>query len=194
MGLKLALVTLVIIACFGVNAQDDSIRLPDSVIPEHYRIRILSILDQDDFRMVGNVHMNVFVRQATDRIVLHAVDLTLLNDSISVAPLVPKNGRNFLDDLEDSEHGDPNLKERIAIKTVSYDSEKEFVVIRLASKMEDNRRYGVHFNYRGKLSKGLKGFYRSDYLNKKDQSKRYNFTIITLQKKKNNLWEYAFHI
>ena len=83
----LIVVFLVGLACHvSVASDDNDIRLPQSIIPENYRIKMLPILEEGDFRLFGSVRMDFRVKEATDRIVLHAVNLTV--DNVNVRPLV----------------------------------------------------------------------------------------------------------
>jgi len=70
---------LLVVLCFvsGAVTWQNDLRLPQTIIPESYRIKILPMLIEGDFRLFGNVRMDFFTTEPTDRIVMHAVNLTI---------------------------------------------------------------------------------------------------------------------
>ena len=66
------------------------IRLPKSIVPEHYHVGIVPNIHENKNAIEGFVHLNFFVQSPTDRIVMHAVNLTLNEDSVTVNPLPSK--------------------------------------------------------------------------------------------------------
>ncbi len=155
-------------------AAADGIRLPGSVVPENYRIKILPIIEEGDFRLFGSVRLDFSTTEPIDRIVLHAVNLTM-DEKITVVPLAGKC-RSVVKRAE-PEEDDPL---ELAAETddhhggyhVSYDREKEFVIIGLPWTLNANHRYRIKFTYHGQLSQGLDGLYRTDYPDPTTGSKR----------------------
>ena len=133
-------------------AIDKDIRLPESVVPLHYDISILP--DLKTSHMEGSVRMDFKVLSATDRVVMHGVNLTVPDDSIEIEPM-------------DS----TSTNEPIQVVSVDYDHSKEFIIIQLAPKMRVGR-YRIRLDYTGALSNNLKGLYRSDYFDQASQSKK----------------------
>lgn len=153
---------LILFLCFvaihhknGATAEDkktNDIRLPKSVVPEHYNVSILPDLETNE--MEGTVRMDFHVLNVTDRIVMHGVNLTVVDESVVV-------------ELLDPSAGDKQLK----FASVQYDSVKEFIIIQLDSPLNPGR-YRVSLDYVGFLSNNLKGLYRSNYFDLTSQSKK----------------------
>ena len=179
----LIVVFLVGLACHvSVASDDNDIRLPQSIIPENYRIKMLPILDEGDFRLFGSVRMDFRVKEATDRIVLHAVNLTV--DNVNVRPLVLVASRcldaaksaaaeaDLLELKSDPEEPSNNYQ-------ISYDADKDFVIIQLPWTLTENRRYRIDLNYRGMVSESLDGLYRVRYLDRSTKSKKYSTSALS---------------
>ena len=156
---------------------DDDIRLPSNIVPKNYRVKLLPILKEDDFRLYGSVRMEFLVKEATDRIVMHAVNLTI-SDNINIVPVLVKNknpqSRSFDADLAEL-LTDP--VEQANGYNISYDTRKDFVFIDLPWTLIANRRYRISMNYRGKVSDTLTGLYRTHYIDRNTSLKRFNFIL-----------------
>ena len=158
------------VGCGGKILPD--IRLPKSIIPEHYQIGLIPDIYHSHNSMEGFVHLDFFVQSSTDRIVLHAVNLTLQKDSVVVVPRMLKAMEMMKENDVSKSDENEKPKQPEVLHPISYDAQKEFVIIHLASNLEENQRYRLKFNYSGTLSKNLKGFYRSDYLELKSNTKK----------------------
>lgn len=70
-----------------VSGQQD-FRLPQSIIPTHYTLRLQPILDEipgyTRFTAPGTVRITVNCTQDTNTIKLHALDLTIIENSTEV--------------------------------------------------------------------------------------------------------------
>jgi aminopeptidase N len=128
------------------------IRLPKSIVPEHYNVGIVPDIYQNNNAIEGFVHIDFFVQSPTDRIVMHSVNLNLNEDSITVN-LLPSKTMEMMRENDVSKSSSNGISEKSKIlkvlRPVSYDVEKEFAIIHLGSKLEENRRYRVMFNYSG---------------------------------------------
>lgn len=60
-------------------------RLPRSIKPHLYQVRLLPFLEPDNFTTEGRVEILTECFERTNRIVLHAADLTILKDRIRVS-------------------------------------------------------------------------------------------------------------
>lgn len=60
------------------------IRLPRSVVPHHYAIRLLPVLEPDNFTVLGHVAIDVECRADTDRVTLHVADIEIDSKSVQV--------------------------------------------------------------------------------------------------------------
>ena len=82
--------TILLVAAIGASAAEQGYsfdrtpgRLPKAVIPIHYAIELEPNLD--DLRLAGSELIDIELREATDRLVLNAVDLTFDEASIDDA-------------------------------------------------------------------------------------------------------------
>ncbi len=128
------------------------IRLPKSIMPEHYFVGIVPDIHQNNNAIEGFVHLDFNVQSPTDRIVMHAVNLTLIEDSVFVN-LLPSKTMEMMRENDVSKTSSSGLSEKSktlkVLRPISYDMDKEFAIIHLGSKLEENQRYRVSFNYSG---------------------------------------------
>jgi puromycin-sensitive aminopeptidase len=114
----------------------DSYRLPRSVVPERYELRIEPDLTTATFR--GAEDVAVHVAEATDEVVLNANDLAV------TAAWVVADG------------------DRRVEATVHLDDEAERLTLRLGEQLAPGRAT-VHLEFEGTINDKLKGLYRSVY-------------------------------
>ena len=84
--------------------------------------------------------------ESAANITLHAAELNIENDSITV---VDKDGTN------------------VNIVNIAYDEDREFIIIHLNESLTVGKSYVVSIKYTGYLQENLKGFYRSSYTDEK---------------------------
>lgn len=60
------------------------IRLPRTVLPRHYDVRLLPILEKGNFTVVGRVVIDLQCMEQTDSIVLHSSDIHVDLKSVQV--------------------------------------------------------------------------------------------------------------
>lgn len=113
-------------------------RLPKKVYPIFYNIT--TDVDLDYLTFQGYIEITIDVVAETDRIVLHALDLTFLKI------------RLFYDDD----------KEEVRITNTTLDKEMETLTIHLEEDL-DVARYKIEADYQGKLNEHNEGLYRSNY-------------------------------
>ncbi len=111
-------------------------QLPNTVIPEKYRLFLTP--DLQDFTFEGHVEIDVNVNSATTEIVLNAAELTLHEASIT--------------------QGDT----RIPASSIATDEDAETATINLSSEAVPGPA-NLTISYQGILNDQLKGFYRSRY-------------------------------
>jgi len=125
-----------------------NVRLPRTVLPRHYDIRLLPIIEKGNFSIYGDVSIDLECKGETDRIVLHSADITVDATSVKVFDQV-KN-------------------QNIVVKGVEYDKEVNFLIIELALKDKGKLRKGYNYTlsmaFTGRLNDELRGFYRSSYI------------------------------
>uniref|UniRef100_A0A146LYB5 Aminopeptidase n=3 Tax=Lygus hesperus TaxID=30085 RepID=A0A146LYB5_LYGHE len=128
------------------------VRLPTSVVPHSYNLKLIPFIQQGNFNFSGNVDITVNVTQATYNITLHSADLSI--QKTSVRRVVEENA--VMD--EDS----PDFQ--IPIRKTEFDLKREFFVIHLNRPLEPGQ-YKVNIEFTGILNDALQGFYRSSYVN-----------------------------
>lgn len=96
--------------------------------------------------------MNVV--ENTSNITLHAKNLNISTDSLSIYQLNGNNQRQF------------------SINRTEAKEEFDFFIIHTNEILEKDAQYEVFIPFKSDLSKGLLGFYRSSYLDKQTKEKR----------------------
>ena len=84
----------------------------------------------------------VFAHESASNITLHAADLTIQNDTISVAKVGEEE------------------EEMMVVTGVQYDKDREFIIINTGSELDTGASYKVTIDYTAYLKDNLKGFYR----------------------------------
>ena len=123
------------------------VRLPKSVVPESYHLRLIPFLQEGNFTFAGEVLIRVNVTQSTYNITLHSNELDILSTEVSRAA-------SF--DFSDSSDVPVSVSEK------KFDSEREFCIIFFGRPLEPGQ-YKIRIKYRGYLNDALQGFYRSSY-------------------------------
>ena len=95
--------------------------------------------------------------EPSSNITLHAADLSIDNDTVTV---VEKGGK------------------KINIDNVDYDEDREFVIIHLQTSCTVGKSYVANIQYTAYLKDNLKGFYRSAY---KDEERNTTEFLATTQ-------------
>lgn len=125
-----------------------NVRLPRAVLPRHYDIRLLPILEKGNFSILGRVSIDVECKEETDRIVLHSFDIVVDPKSVKLV----QNGK------EDKP---------LMVDGISYDTEREFLNVRLCQKhkvkLMKGHNYTLSMEFVGNLTDQLKGLYHSSY-------------------------------
>ena len=124
---------------------NDSVRLPTDLVPLLYRVHLSP--DLDSLAVVGSVAISIDVVSGTDRIVLHAKDMTISSTSLTI------NG-----DLS-------------SVKSTYFVEEHDFLVVIVNDlQAEDKLELSLDFNYT--LRDDLVGFYLSSYVSSNGETVR----------------------
>ena len=126
--------------------------LPTHLKPIDYKLQLVPFIIPDNFTIRGSVEISLSCVVSSDNITLHAADLKIENDTIAVR--------------------DEN-EEYIGVRSVEYDTDREFVIILLDSQLQSDRNYKVKILYTAYLRDNLKGFYRSVYTDQKTGKEEY---------------------
>lgn len=79
-GRIICVLILLFLADIGATLIEDEItsfRLPNETIPVHYNLEITTRIHEDQFDFNGTVDIQVFVKNSTNKIVLHSKDLVI---------------------------------------------------------------------------------------------------------------------
>ena len=125
-------------AAKGTKVKD--VRLPTHLEPVHYNLELVPFLIPDNFTIRGQVEIEVLCRLPAANITLHAADLEIENNTVTV---------------NDLSSGD-----EIEVVNVAYDEAREFFILNTGSELEKGKKYVIKIQYTAFLKDNLKGFYR----------------------------------
>ncbi|XP_076247540.1 suppressor of ER stress-induced death isoform X2 [Calliopsis andreniformis] len=124
------------------------VRLPRSVVPDTYELRLIPFIWEGNFTFNGEVKILVNVTEDTKNVTLHAVDMNI--------------DESFTNIREYSATSDKHRA--IGIIEQKNDTERQFHVIKTSNTLRKGMRYVVHLKFVGYLNDYLQGFYRSSYI------------------------------
>ncbi|XP_062535538.1 aminopeptidase N [Armigeres subalbatus] len=169
--------------------QEDDVRLPRSIEPIAYNIRLIPFIVEDNFTFAGTVDIEVRVKEDCDNITLHAVALHIheahvrrhepganrddddgggrstrhLNDATGSGNNDNRQEHSEVDNAYDDTTGDHDDAGHIQIDRQLVVESKQFYVLMFKRKLLAGERYVVRIKYDGILNDYLQGFYRSSY-------------------------------
>lgn len=176
------------------TVQEGDVRLPRSIEPIAYDIRLIPFIFEDNFTFAGTVDIEVRVREDCDNITLHAVALQIHEAHVRrhepgasredddgdnggrnarhvhTSGDATGNGReqnevnNVGDDADDNDAADNGANHRIEIDRQFVVESKQFYVLTFRRKLRAGERYVVRIKFEGVLNDYLQGFYRSSYI------------------------------
>lgn len=132
------------IAVNEVKTENLDLRLPKSVVPHSYKIKLIPFIYEGNFTFLGEVTILVNITETTSTVILHADELDIQKSSVSVYENTP-SFRN--------------------IEVVDFTSEqkRDFIVIHLQESLQPSNQYYINIKFKGVLNDLLRGFYRSSY-------------------------------
>lgn len=119
------------------------VRLPRSIVPKSYHIRIIPFIFEGNFTFSGVVDIILNVLEDTTNVTLHIDDILYDDSSISLVSLSDNSNIN--------------------VKKIENDTSRQFLVMHLEESLLRNKLYRLHIKYTGVLNDILQGFYRSSY-------------------------------
>lgn len=119
------------------------VRLPRSVVPEHYDIELQPYLIENNFTFDGKVRIMVKVLQPTKNVTLHINNVTVDAGSVRMTDIHSRMDHEIV--------------------SKSQDEEKEFYILHLKRNLKEGATYEIFMKYVGSLNNQLVGFYRSSY-------------------------------
>lgn len=139
----------------GKNAsasQSSNLRLPHSVIPISYDLKLIPYMIENNFTFDGDVRIIVNITEMTNNITLHVVALKIKNSDVTVKIL--NNYRNV---------SAVNVSDIQNITKQYFVYASQFYVIEFDKLLIVNSSYEISITFNGVLNDYLQGFYRSSY-------------------------------
>ncbi|XP_058791213.1 aminopeptidase N [Phymastichus coffea] len=136
---------------FKAKSKSDKldVRLPKSVLPDSYEIRLVPFIWPGNFTFNGEVKIVMNVTEDTRKIMLHAVDMTIDEDSTIIREYPgPSEGKAKV----------------VRVQRQSNDTTRQFHVINTSDTLKAGQQYLLYIKFVGKLNDYLQGFYRSSYV------------------------------
>ncbi|XP_054725825.1 aminopeptidase N [Anastrepha obliqua] len=133
------------------NGVPRSLRLPNTTYPLHYYLHIISNIHREEFEYVGNVTIEIAIRESTNEIVLHAKNLS--DFAISMLEL---HTHEKLDDL-----------------TYTYDPHASFLIIHPIENyqaFEAGQHYRLEILFKGLMHEDTFGIYWMIYSDQKNNT------------------------
>lgn len=127
-----------------VKTENLDFRLPKSVVPHSYKLKLIPFIYDGNFTFLGEVTILVNVTEVTSTITLHADDLEIQKSSINVYENTP-SFRN------------------VEVTDFISEPKRHFIIIRLQELLQPINQYYVNIKFKGTLNNLLQGFYRSSY-------------------------------
>ncbi|BES97198.1 aminopeptidase [Nesidiocoris tenuis] len=131
------------------------VRLPTSVVPHSYDLKLIPFLQPGNFNFSGNVDITINVTQPTYNITLHSADLSI--HTTSVRRLPPAEDNDIVSDAS------PSAEVQIPIRKTEFDLKREFYIMHFNQRLEPGQ-YKLVIQFAGVLNDALQGFYRSSYV------------------------------
>lgn len=144
------------------QSDESSLRLPESVVPISYNIKLIPFLFEHNFTFSGEVKIIVNVTQTCQNITLHATSLKIKSNDVTVRLLNDTLHRN--ESANSSARNTHNTHGYAAIRKVYPIEPKQFLIIEFNHTLYEGALYEIHIKYVGILNDLLQGFYRSAYI------------------------------
>ncbi|PSN55741.1 Aminopeptidase N [Blattella germanica] len=141
-------VILLLMLVTGVLAVD--YRLPETVTPSYYVIKLVSYFEERNFTFLGEVDITVTAAMDTDKVVLHYDDMEILETPVITC----------VDGIENFE-----------VVGTDYDNETNFYSLELNDTLVMGQEYVIHIEFEGDLDQDMVGFYKSSYNNSNNETK-----------------------
>lgn len=130
-------------------------RLPTHIIPTHYRIRLVPFIMEDNYTTSGDVWITMKCLQAAKNITVNINDIVVLEQSVEVTQLHPKEGH------------------RIQVIDHVYNTDAQTYSSILKQQLMPGERYQLHMQFVGQINDHMQGFYRSSYFDPETRQKRW---------------------
>ncbi|XP_041451259.1 aminopeptidase N-like isoform X3 [Drosophila obscura] len=147
----------VVISTFG-QASYDHYRLPQTLQPQHYNLRILTHLeDEDRLSFSGEVEIELRVLQPTSNITLHAGSRLQMTSNRTNLYYMDENGN----------------KKKIGVRAVERNSKYDYYILVLGKVLEPRQNYALYIQFFASFGGGMSGYYASSYKDQNSNKTRY---------------------
>ncbi|KAJ9579419.1 hypothetical protein L9F63_024473 [Diploptera punctata] len=120
----------------------DNYRLPLTVVPHHYYIKLVPYFQERNFTFDGEVEITVTAITDSNNITLHYDDLEILETPSVISP--------------------DNLQALEVVET-NYDNDTNFYTLYFNDTLVPQQEYVIGIKYIGDLEQDMSGFYKSSY-------------------------------
>lgn len=124
-------------------------RLPDNIVPQTYNLRIDTNLDENNFDFEGTVKIKIQCLKATNKVILHSKELNIIEEGVTLKQIAVDN----------------NTRD-IPIASHQYAKENDFYIVMLNQRLAPGNTYWLSIPFKGILTEGLAGYYRSSYFDR----------------------------
>ncbi|XP_061390810.1 aminopeptidase N-like [Musca vetustissima] len=140
------LLSTIVVGCLcNETVSNNNYRLPATIRPEHYHLKIITFLDNPrNLIFQGQVEISFHVLEDTENITLHAHYLAINESNIELKSKGVDDFQMCLDGVERVE-------------------ENDFFILLLCQRLQKGKDYELHLDFAGNLSETLFGYYRSSY-------------------------------
>lgn len=133
-------------------------RLPTSIKPFAYKIRILPFINENNFTFEGEVWIKVKVKSPTNNITIHINELGVLKYSIK--QLVIDDGPSWM-------HKGRELK----VDQMYNETRNQFLIFMLKDEqLLPPNKYELYIKYVGRLNNNMRGLYKSSYTSRENEN------------------------
>lgn len=147
------------------NDDDHKYRLPTTFNPEHYKVKVLTHLgDNDGFKFSGRVWIKMLCNNDTNNITLHSKNLDINVTDIHLSTIEHADAND--------DDGDDRSGKLMTIVNVEFDGLHDFMIVNVKEKLLKGHRYLLNIPFEAELTQGLLGYYRSSYIDRKTQTKQ----------------------
>ncbi|XP_061503385.1 aminopeptidase N isoform X1 [Anopheles gambiae] len=141
----------------------EDLRLPRSIEPVAYDIRLIPWLVEDNFTFLGTVEVLVNVLEDCSNVTLHVAALNIHSASVERSTGRGEEQHSEAATADESSEGAPLVREMVEIDHNLTVASKQFYVLMLKTPLRRGEQYVVRLRYDGVLNDYLQGFYRSSY-------------------------------
>ncbi|XP_005184073.3 aminopeptidase N [Musca domestica] len=151
---KFVSIALSLMISFVTTSAYTHYRLPTSIKPDHYNLKIVSYLEESkNFTFNGLVSIQFDVLEDTSNITLHLRNLTVEESRIELYS-TGDDGENFT----------------FCLRNIDKVPDLDYFIIQLCEDLHSGQKYNLTLRFSGTLNDELNGYYRSSYVNGRNET------------------------